>query len=135
MKLSPEQNAAINAAIEREIRVQDKLAQAREAAADALINYFESDDLAIDDSKCPDRIKVAIQFTARSFQPLQVIMRAAARAEEPNHDDPSPAEHHTDPTPVVAQHHPAPVRGKKYHEPARKRKARLRAESNAGRKR
>ena len=114
MKLSPEQHAAIQTAIDREIQVQQKLSQARDAATNRIAAYFESKSHD-DDSRCPDQVRIAIQFTARPFHPLHIILRAAARIEN------------------TAPQAPSPDAESPVDQPAPNRAARRRAESSAAR--
>ena len=74
MNLTAEQITAINETVEKELAIQNLLLQARELAANRIVNYFKNP--AASETNAPPVIRLAIQFTARAFAPFQAVLRA-----------------------------------------------------------
>ena len=69
----------LNDAMQLEARTQQLLAEARHYAAQKIAAYFQNPEAHPDD-KQPNVIRLAIQFTARIFRPLELTCREAIKS-------------------------------------------------------
>ena len=79
MRLKESQNNALHDNFDQELRIQQLLLRAKEAAARELVAYFEQPKNN-DDTRIPATIKAAMQFTARPMPSMQAVIRNENRA-------------------------------------------------------
>ena len=84
MRLTQEQRNQLQAIVEIELKTQELLAKARLKAAEALEEQLE-------DETPPTReqlqfIRLATQFLARPFRPLELVIKSTMRAQKRNED-------------------------------------------------